>query len=191
MKLSHIVGVSLLVLTLTLSLPCPAMAASANFLLTPATVTTDPGQSFDLNLNVNSDIKLDALELNLKYDPKLLELTSFTPTKTFNAEVRKVIDNSAGTLLWTTTDIAKPRKTITGNIDLGKLTFKAKAAGGTLISFSSAQVGSIDTNTITSDKNQVQVSIGGAALPDVAKEPVKELNFFQRILEFFRNLFKR
>ncbi len=176
MKLAHFVFA--LILAFSLTFPCPSLAASANFSLSPETIQSKSGDKFDLNLSINSgSTKLDALEINLVFDPQKLELTNFVPTNIFNAEIRKTIDNKAGSLLWTTTDITKPRKVISGNINLGTLTFKTKESGQSTISFNKAQVGSID-GPIISSKNSVQVNIVG------------DQNIFQKIIAFFKGLLK-
>jgi hypothetical protein len=160
-------------------MPCPVMAATANFTLTPQTIQTKPGQKFDLSLSLDSgSAKLDAVELKLVFDPSKLELTNFVATSVFNAEIRKTIDNKTGSLVWTTADIAKPRKIITGNISLGTLTFTAKESGESAVSFSNAVAGSIDSPALRSGQNSVQVTVLG------------DQNIFQRILSFFTNLFR-
>ena len=174
------------ILSAILALPCPSLAANASgkqaetiFKLTPDIIQTKAGEKFEVNLSVNSPSNLDAVEIDLAFDPQKLELTSFAPTTNFNAEVRNEIDNKAGNLLWTTVDIQKPRKIISGEINLGTLTFTSKESGQSAISFKQAQACSIDSPGIQSKKNTVQVTVTG------------DISIFERIISFFTRIFGR
>src|SRR3990167_5811639 len=128
MRFIHLL-VAFSILSALLALPCPSLAATASFKLSPEVVLSKPGEKFEVNLSVTSSANLDAIEIDLAFDPSKLELTKFQPTTTFNAEVRNQIDNQAGSLLWTTVDVQKPRKIITGEVNLGTLTFDGQESG--------------------------------------------------------------
>lgn len=69
---------------LLLAFPSVALA-KVSFLFNPGSVTKPPGEIFNLELKINTDEPVIAADLNLTFDPKIIQVIKITPGSFFPA----------------------------------------------------------------------------------------------------------
>lgn len=127
----------------------PSFVADASLFFDNNAVSVSSGGSFDLNAKVNpgSNVEkgINAVQLDLNFDPTVLELSEVVTVEPFMQMGTSNIDNNKGTLSATFFIGGAQAKSIS---DVARLTFHAKSVNvGSAVSFSStAQVAANDGN---------------------------------------------
>jgi hypothetical protein len=112
---------------------CSESGASLNF--SPASVSTNVGQSFTVTLQANKINDLMAFEVHMGFDPAMLEVVFIEPAGFLQPDfiVQNTFDNAAGTLDYAAAQLGHPA--VQGSGDLLKITFRARADGTATIDF--------------------------------------------------------
>lgn len=106
---------------------------AANIVFTPSTVNVTTGNSFTVQVSINPQVKVGAVEVELKYPADLLEVTGFTLDSHWMAAGDNSIDNAKGVAVKS----GGYPGGITSQTVFGTVSFKAKKAGSATISLGS------------------------------------------------------
>ncbi|MBN1583751.1 MAG: immune inhibitor A, partial [Anaerolineae bacterium] len=135
----------------------------------PASKQVNVGDTFEINVRVENIGNLYALDTTIGFDPAILEVTDAKPGGWWTSQdpyvVAKSIDNTNGKLRFAAT-LQNPDPALNGSGNLVAITFHAKKAGGTALTFSALKL--VDKNAVvipaTHADGQVTVSSGQATL---------------------------
>jgi hypothetical protein len=109
------------------------VAFAANIVFTPSTVNVTTGDSFTVQVSVNPQVKVGAVEVELKYPADLLEVTGFSLDSHWMAAGDNSIDNTKGVAVKS----GGYPGGITSQTVFGTVSFKAKKAGSATVSLGS------------------------------------------------------
>jgi len=117
--------------------PPPATADRAIMNFDPASINQTKGQTFTVNLQLNSQQQMHSFSVQLQYDPKLLQLANISNGGFLSSDGQAVAivhrDDAAGGKLQITGTRPPGSGGVSGNGSVFTLTFVAKAPGQTTI----------------------------------------------------------
>lgn len=113
-----------------------------SLVLSPSNQTVAPGSSFDAQLSLDAGgNQVTGIDTVIKYNKDVLEVTNFQPSTTFNSQLVNKIDNQAGTLRYAA---VHTQGASTGIVEMGTITFRAKAQGTSTVDFENVQVTALE-----------------------------------------------
>lgn len=163
--------VTIILWGLLLSFPAVA-SAKTSLLFNPASVTKPPGELFNLELKINTDEPIIAADLNISFDPNIIQVVKITPGSFFPAPqiLIDTIDKEKGTVAFSVFSLEEKL----GNDSLLSLTLKTLKNNY----FSSAV--KMETTSIIAGKNgkkikpaaaQAVISPQDSSTPEVSRTP--------------------
>ena len=178
LKLSHSVLILLGCCGLVIWVAGPAAAQGAVIWLDPATLNLAPGDTGTLDIRVENVIQLAGAEVNLTFDPALLEVVDADPTAegvqiaygdflSPDFVVRNTADLVTGTVEYSIACMPLDEAVSGGGV-LACITFRALAEGETRVTIRSALLADMQRQPITveTDSSVVVVSRSGPS-PEV------------------------
>ncbi len=128
---------------LPLSPPSSGVALS----LSPGNSSVLPNTPFTVLITLQAGTyNITGVDFVLKFNESILPATQFTPTTVFNSVLTNEIDHTTGTLHFTTTS-TDTNSQITGNVNIGTVTFSPKVLGGAVVDFQSSQITALGVTT--------------------------------------------
>lgn len=116
----------------------PSATLSASLIFSPTTKSITPGATFDVELSFNAGANnITGLDITIRYNKDVLEMTSFQPSAMFNNQLINQVDNKEGTLRYSAVNTSQNN---TGNINIGTITFSAKKEGISNVAFENVQI---------------------------------------------------
>lgn len=116
------------------------VSESVSLMLSPITLTKKINEKFDVEVSLKGgDLDISGVDMTIKFDPAVLELSSFTPSGKYNgALLNGPADNKSGSFRYIA--VNSSATPIKGEIVLGTLHFKAKAIGSAKVTFGTNQI---------------------------------------------------
>jgi hypothetical protein len=144
------------------------VAFAANIVFTPSTVNVTTGDNFTVQVSVNPQVKVGAVEVELKYPTDLLEVTGFVLGSNWMAAGDSSIDNTNGVAVKS----GGYPGGITSQTVFGTVSFKAKKAGSATVSLgsNSMALNASSANVLTYEAT-VQATIKDATKPVTQTPP--------------------
>ena len=138
------------------------VAFAANIVFTPSTANVNTGDIFTVQVSVNPQVKIGAVEVELKYPADLLEVSSFTLDSHWMAAGDNSVDNVKGVAVKSG---GYPGGTTSQTV-FGAVSFKAKKAGSATVSLgsNSMALNASSANVLTYEAT-VQATIKDATKP--------------------------
>lgn len=127
--------------------PSSTPGPTVSLVLSPATLTKNLSDTFDINLSINAgNLDISGVDIRLTFNPSILEMvptasstTPFTPSNTYNSVIQNgPPDNTAGSFRYIAANTSAAA--ITGNIQLGTIHFKGKALGTSQVTLFANQI---------------------------------------------------
>lgn len=115
-------------------------AESVSLNLSPSSLTKKVNEKFDVEVSIKAgDLDISGADITIKFNPSVLELSSFTPSNKYNnVLLNGPVDNKTGSFRFIVANsTATPIK---GEIVFGTLHFKAKAPGSSPVTFGTNQI---------------------------------------------------
>ncbi|MBI3092688.1 MAG: hypothetical protein HYZ02_00430, partial [Candidatus Levybacteria bacterium] len=117
-----------------------------SLVLAPSSSGISLGSTFEVVLNLNPGANIiTGLDVIIRYDKNFLEIDKFNPTNTLGTQLINNVDNQAGTLRYAAVNTQSENPSALGGgdptaINLGTITFKAKAEGTSNVTFDNIQI---------------------------------------------------
>jgi len=116
-----------------------AAGGAVSFIFSPQTLTASVAGSFNVELSLNAtDNNITGVDIIINFDPKVLEMVSFTPSSALSTTNFNTIDNTGGSLHYSA--VSPGQVSNTGTFSLGIINFKGKATGTSSVSLGTAVV---------------------------------------------------
>lgn len=111
-----------------------ATAEAVSLIFFPPSLTKNVGETFDITLSASANgNNLTGVDIPLTFDSTILELTNVISANLLNTELLKNINNNNGTFRYVA--VTTQNSTLTGNVAIATLQFKAKNPGSAVILF--------------------------------------------------------
>jgi hypothetical protein len=144
----------------TVSLPKP----EAELVLDPQTKTVSVGETFDVNIVLDTAFKpIDGVDLYaLHFDPSILNVVDSVTTQTgvqikpgtiMSVNAINRVDQAAGSIVFS--QVAEGGTNFTGKGTLATITFRAVGAGSSFLKFDFNRGSTVDTNAAHKGKDQL------------------------------------
>jgi hypothetical protein len=167
------ISATILVALFLLFAPSGAFADSVLSVPSPTTVT--PGDTFTVDVNISGAADLYAFQLDLAFDPTLLEATSVSEGSFLDGGVPGItffvpgtIDNTGGTVSFNADSLIGPPPGVTGDGTLLVFDFTALNPGTSALSIENELLVDSGGNLITDTKSGGSVTVEGGtqAVPE-------------------------
>jgi len=139
--------------------------ATASVTLSPSSAQVTVGETVVVDVRINNVEDLYGAEVELSFDPSLLEVTALTngsvPYPDF---VIKNYDNGAGTISYAATQL-NPRDPFTGSGVMARITFRGKAVGTSQVTFTGCLLSDRNGVVIPSNAYNGSVTVAAVAVP--------------------------
>ena len=139
------------------AIPLANASFAATLLFDPTTITTNPQQTFTVNVNVNAGSdKITSTDAYILYDQNLLEIQSIA-NGTFFPTVSK--NTTTGGKVYIAGMVNDPATSKTGSGTIATITFKAKANGTVTLRYDCTQGSTTDSNVTKNDLNATDIIV--------------------------------
>ncbi len=164
---------ALVVLSLSVGVS-PVMAQSTVVRFDPSSATVAVGQVVNVNVQIDSVAGLAGAEVNISYNPALLDVQDADPNKAGvqiapgsflkpDLVAQNTVDTAQGKISFAVTQVA-PTQPVTGSGVLATISFKGKADGTSPLTFNVVNLSTSGGTAIsrTVQNGQIKVGSGGA-----------------------------
>jgi len=159
----------------------PVLAAGTVAQLTPATQTIAVGQTTTVTFDVQDVTDLYGYQVELAFNPAVLEVVDADPAEDgIQAALGSWLqpdfvflneaDNTLGTFACALSQLA-PTSAVSGSGTLFTLTFRAKSAGTSSITYNDIVLAAVDSDVISATQQTAQITVSSGGTPSPTPTP--------------------